>query len=282
MDGGTVDNTGSAIGNSVSTFTNIVLASNSKFNARSGSAWGLVGKNYAPVTIDFGENHTLEIAIAQVEMNFTIVNLTTLGTGRINASAGGNLAFGVKGTAAANGELHLESIDLRENAALRIYAPVNVRDYIADYGGFNNLVNLQANVGLGSTEELKVHGCFMPAAYDVFYGCTMQDGSRIDLSRRTASGGLPLDLSAGTARREGDPELLHPSVTFAPRATVTVDLTPFDVKTLVNTYILTWDAPPANSVKFVPDAATANRSYVFTKDGTGLKLIQSGFTIFVR
>ena len=282
MDGGTVDNTGSAIGNSVGTFTNIVLASNSKFNARNGSAWGLLGKNYAPVTIDFGENHTLEIAIAQVEMNFTIANLTTLGTGRINASAGGNLAFGVKGTAAANGELHLESIDLRENAALRIYAPVNVRDYIADYGGFSNLVNLQANVGLGSTEELKVHGCFMPAAYDVFYGCTMQNGSRIDLSRRTADGGLPLDLSSGTTRRNGDPELLHPSVTFAPGATVTVDLSPFDAKTLVNKYVLTWDAKPADSVKFVPDAATASRSYKFSKDDTGLKLISAGFSIFVR
>ena len=282
MDGGTVDNTGSAIGSSVGTFTNVMLVADSKFNAQSRSDWGLFGKDYAPVTIDFGENHTLEIWLRPVEMNFTIANLTTLGTGRINSSSGGNLAFGVKGTAAANGELHLESIDLRENAALRIYAPVNVRDYIADYGGFSNLVNLQANVWLGSTEALKVHGCFMPAAYDVFYGCTMQDGSLIDLARRTASGGIPLDLSAGSARREGDPELLHPSVTFAPGATVTVDLSSFDAKTLVNTYVLTWDAKPTDSVKFVPDATTASRSYKFSKDDTGLKLISAGFSIFVR
>ena len=38
----------------------------------------------------------------------------------------------------------------------------------------------------------------------------------------------------------------------------------------------------ADSVKFVPDAATASRSYKFTKDDTGLKLISAGFSIFVR
>jgi len=283
MSGGTVQNTGASIGPAIDTFTNVVIAADSMFRVpNSNNQWNLCGPNYAPVTIDFGENHTLEIWLRSTELNFTIANLVALGTGRINSSSGGNLAFGVKGVAAANGEVHLENIDLRENAALRIYAPVNVRDYIADYGGFSNLVNLKANVWLGSVEALKVHGRFVPAAYDVFYGCTMQNGSTIDLSRRTASEGLPLNLAAGSARREGDPELLYPAVTFAPGATVTVDLTAFDAKALANTYVLTWDAKPADSVKFVPDAATTRRGYSFAKTDDGLKLITCGFTIFVR
>ena len=81
----------------------------------------------------------------------------------------------------------------------------------------------------------------------------------------------------------------HGSVTFGYPAydttsygIPTVDLSSFDAKTLVNTYILAWDAQPANSVKFVPDASTMQRGYAFAKMDEGLKLISAGFTIFVR
>ena len=76
----------------------------------------------------------------------------------------------------------------------------------------------------------------------------------------------------------------HKSVTFTPGANVTVDLSAFtaNLKTLANGYVLTWDTPPASSVKFVPDEYTMKRGYAFAKDDSGLRLISCGFTIFVR
>ena len=283
MAGGTVDNSTGKIGATTGTFTNVVLTADSKFNAPNHKDWPLTGKDYAPVTIDFGENHTLEIAIDQVTMDFTFANTIALGTGRINVVSGGNLVFGAKGVAAANGEIHLENIDLRDNAAMCIYAPVNVRDYIADYGnGGSNNFNFRRAVGLGSTEELKVHGRFVPPSYDVFYGCTMQDGSTIDLSRRV--GKLPLNLANGRAWKEGDPELLHGEVSFA-GGTVTVDLSAFEenLKTMANegALVLTWSAKPEN-VSFKPDDATARRGYALTKTSEGLKLVSAGFIMFLR
>lgn len=282
MAGGTVDNSTGKIGASTGTFTNVVLTADSKFNAPNHKDWPLTGKDYAPVTIDFGENHTLDIAIDEVTMDFTFANTIALGTGRINVVSGGNLVFGAKGVAAANGEIHLENIDLRDNAAMCIYAPVNVRDYIADYGnGGSNLLNFQKNVGQGSTEELKVHGRFVPPAYDVFYGCTMQDGSTIDLSRRT---NLPLNLAGGRAQADGESEFLHGEVSFA-GGTVTVDLSAFEanLKTMANegALVLTWSAKPEN-VSFKPDDATARRGYALTKTSEGLKLVSAGFIMFLR
>ena len=283
MAGGTVDNSTGKIGATTGTFTNVVLTADSKFNAPNHKDWPLTGKDYAPVTIDFGENHTLEIAIDQVTMDFTFANTIALGTGRINVVSGGNLVFGAKGVDAANGEIHLENIDLRDNAAMCIYAPVNVRDYIADYGnGGSNNFNFRRAVGLGSTEELKVHGRFVPPSYDVFYGCTMQDGSTIDLSRRV--GKLPLNLANGRAWQQGDPELLHGEVSFA-GGTVTVDLSAFEanLKMMANagTMVLTWSAKPEN-VSFKPDDATARHGYALTKTDEGLKLVSAGFVMFLR
>ena len=283
MAGGTVDNSNGKIGASTGTFTNVVLTADSKFNAPNHKDWPLTGKDYAPVTIDFGENHTLEIAIDQVTMDFTLAKVTALGTGRINVSSGGNLTFGAKGVDAANGEIHLENIDLRDNAAMCIYAPVNVRDYIADYGnGGSNNFNFRRAVGLGSTEELKVHGRFVPPSYDVFYGCTMQDGSTIDLSRRV--GNLPLNLANGRAWQQGDPELLHGEVSFA-GGTVTVDLSAFEenLKTMANAgaLVLKWSSKPEN-VSFKPDAATARHGYALTKTDEGLRLVTAGFVMFLR
>ena len=283
MAGGTVDNSTGKIGASTGTFTNVVLTADSKFNAPNHKDWPLTGKDYAPVTIDFGENHTLDIAIDEVTMDFTFANTIALGTGRINVVSGGNLVFGAKGVDAANGEIHLENIDLRDNAAMCICAPVNVRDYIADYGnGGSNHFNFQRAVGLGSTEELKVHGRFVPPAYDVFYGCTMQNGSTIDLSRRV--GKLPLNLAGGRAWAQGDPELLHGEVSFA-GGTVTVDLSAFEanLKTMANegALVLTWSAKPEN-VSFKLDDATARRGYALTKTSEGLKLVSAGFIMFLR
>ena len=272
--GGKLQNSGGGMNANAGLFTNITLTANSEISMPNNSQWALAGANYSPVTI-YLDGKTLKSDIYQVDINLIFCNVKFVGGGYFNVNSGGNFQTGVKGSAAANNEIVATDVDLRMNAAMRLYAPVSVRNYEAVYAAIDW-------VGCDSTEnaELKVHGAFKPSNHDVFYGCTMMDGSLVDLSNRTAAGKLPFHTTC--AMTGNSASCAHKSVTFAPRATVTVDLTPFDVKTLVNTYILTWDAPPANSVKFVPDAATANRSYVFTKDGTGLKLIQSGFTIFVR
>ena len=270
--GGILQNSGGGIGSEAGIFTNVTLTADSQFEMPNNSTWTFAGKNYAPVTLNL-DGHKLSVGIYQVNVDLAMCNATVLGGGRIDITRGGNFRFGVKNNAAANNEIIMTNVDLRVSSALRVYAPVSVRNYEAIYTSLDW-------VGIDSTAELKVYGAFKPSSHDVFYGCTMMNGSKFDLSNRTGTGKLPFYLTA--AMTGNSASCAHKSVTFAPRATVTVDLSSFDAKTLVNKYVLTWDAKPADSVKFVPDATTASRSYKFSKDDTGLKLISAGFSIFVR
>ena len=274
--GGILQNSGGGIGSEAGIFTNVTLTADSQFEMPNNSTWTFAGKNYAPVTLNL-DGHKLSVGIYQVNVDLAMCNATVLGGGRIDITRGGNFRFGVKNNAAANNEIIMTNVDLRVSSALRVYAPVSVRNYEAIYTSLDW-------VGIDSTAELKVYGAFKPSSHDVFYGCTMMNGSKFDLSNRTGTGKLPFYLTA--AMTGNSASCAHKAVSFANNATVTVDLTPFAdrIKTFVQNgdYILTWDAKPADSVKFVPDEATAKRSYVFVKDTTGLKLISAGFTIFVR
>ncbi|MBP5510888.1 MAG: hypothetical protein J6Z49_08225 [Kiritimatiellae bacterium] len=272
--GGKLQNTGGGMNANAGLFTNITFTANSEISMPNYSQWALAGANYDPVTI-YLDGNTLKSDIYPVDINLIFCNVSFVGGGYFNVNSGGNFQTGVKGTAAANNEIVATDVDLRMNAAMRLYAPISVRNYEAAYGSLDW-------VGCDSTEnaELKVHGAFKPSSHDCFYGCTMMDGSSFDLSNRTGEGKLPFYLTADMKTESAS--CAHKSVTFAPGATVTVDLTPFDVKALVNTYVLTWDAKPADSVKFVPDAPTMRRGYGFAKDSGGLRLITSGFSVFVK
>ena len=280
--GGTLQNSGGGFGDEAGgTFTNIVITAEGSCLNSAGTAavpWGVFGygtssSGYAPTSIDLG-SHTLTL---KVNWFFKLCNTTITGDGNfvVTRSERGYDPFqtGVKGLAHANGEIAATNVNFRIENQMRLYAPLSLHDYEAAYDN-------QAKVGLDSTAEMKVFGTFRPGAHNAFFGCTMQDGSAIDLSNRTEEGALPLHL---TCAMTGDSaNCAYKSVTFVPGATVMVDLSACNIKQLANSYVLTWDAKPASGVKFVPDAATMRRGYAFVKTDDGLKLITCGFTIFVR
>ena len=55
-----------------------------------------------------------------------------------------------------------------------------------------------------------------------------------------------------------------------------------NLRALAKGYVLTWDEQPDASVKFVPDAVTKGKSYTFVEDVGGLRLISTGFMIFMK
>ena len=148
---------------------------------------------------------------------------------------------------------------------MKIYGPLSVRNYEQVYGSNNN----------DGTAALMVHGTFKPASHNYFYGCTMMNGSTIDLSARTTA--LPLTSSFTQGRK---------TVDFAPNANVTVSLGGrADAKTLAKNkeYVVTWTTAPGSDVKFTLDAQSHASGYRIYPDAGGLRLKRStGFMILVR
>ncbi|MBR6733604.1 MAG: hypothetical protein IKL96_04305, partial [Kiritimatiellae bacterium] len=91
---------------------------------------------------------------------------------------------------------------LRAESALWLEKQLDVDDYYA-------ACTFDSNNG---TAAMNVHGRFTPAT-DYFYGCTMQHGSVLDLNGRSGAWSTTSAFTAGSNR-----------VTFAPGATVTVDV----------------------------------------------------------
>ena len=98
--------------------------------------------------------------------------------------------------------LDARTVDLKMSAAMRLTAPLAVHDYVA---------RRDSNYNEGDA-ELAVYGTFVPVT-DFFWGCTMQDGSAIDLSARTNEWSI---VSAFTVGRN--------VVSFADGASVTIAL----------------------------------------------------------
>lgn len=119
---------------------------------------------------------------------------------------------------------------------------------------------------------MKVYGTFKPSVHNYFYGCTMQDGSMIDLSARTNA--LPC-RSASTAG-EGLTDL-----SFADNATVYVKLGGFRPEP--NTPIISWTAEtmPANLDTLTFKSGDEGFVCGFKKKDDGLYLT-TGLIIFLR
>jgi hypothetical protein len=127
---------------------------------------------------------------------------------------------------------------------------------------------------------MKVFGAFRPSSHNSFYGCTMQDGSTIDLANRTGEGLLPFHLTCAMTGESANCQ--HKSVKFAPKSTVAVDLSKFTTKSIVNTYVLTWDEMPSDDVKFEVDAITKSKGYTLLKDEDGLRFVANKFLLMIR
>lgn len=159
------------------------------------------------------------------------------------------------------------TVDVKANCAFWLDAPLTVRDYEAIYPADYNQ----------GTSALNVCGTFTPRnAY--FYGCTMQDGSAIDLSGREGTWATKSAFTTGTN-----------VVTFAAGANVTVNLAGrSDLKSLANSaapYVIDWTngVKPGEGVSFVLDPETRRLGYSVKMRDNGLALLlRRGFMLIVR
>ena len=250
--GGTVKNPGSE------TLKHVRLTADSVLHRESidGSIGTVSG---SAADIDLG-GHTLTIKIASSKLlkirNAEITN------GKINVATGGTLYIGEYGDVVAT------NVDFRINAALNMVNVLSARDYEAVFS---------ANYNAG-TNALKVCGAFKPSAHNYFYGCTMLDGSTLDLTSRTNAWPVTSEFTSGSR-----------TVTFAENANITVKLEGrTDLKTVAKSetpYVATWTAqtaPPA-SVKFVTDPATLRSGYKIRRDDEAhaLRLVRSGGLVII-
>ena len=221
-------------------------------------ARSLTADSYLETTGDFNmqyndfllNGYTLEVAIAN-EKNLKFQDLAPQGPGKIKIISGGWFQTLTSACNATN-------VDFIVGSALNLGTALSVHDYEAAY-------NLDYNSG---TAALNVYGAFKPSEHDYFYGCTMQDGSTIDLSSRTNA--LPR-VSAFTG---GDNTLK-----FATNATVRVELGGRKVSR--NVPIVSWATAPENlaGLKFV--SGDEDRCFTIIKKDDGL-YIHTGLVIFVR
>ena len=260
MDGGLVQNTGADVSQLNGQFFDVRLTADSEFSQT--YDWGMFNSATA---IDLG-GHTLKVAIGTNGRTFHIVNCE-MKNGFIDVTSGGWFQTGVSGSKYEQYRLEnvATNVDFRIGSAMKIYAPLSVRDYEQVYGSNNN----------AGTGVFSVHGTFKPAAHDYFYGVTLMDGSAIDLSQRTSA--LPLTSLFSGGRK---------TIDFAANAKVTVDLSGrADVAALAKSgdYVVTWTeaTAPGVDVTFRLDAATAAK-YTLKADATGLRLGRGGFILIVR
>ena len=255
MNGGLVQNTGADVSQGNGQFFDVRLTADSEFSHT--YDWGFFdGPTEYAVTLDLG-GHTLKVAIGINGRTFHLVNCTVK-NGFIDITSGGWFQVGKSATETQYlGEIVATNVDFRIASAMKIYAPLSVRDYEQVYGSNNN----------EGTNVFSVCGTFKPASHNYFYGCTMQNGSTIDLSSRTDA--LPL-VSSFT---KGDHTLKFAA------GTIHVKLGERNVTR--NTRLISWTSKPSGIASTRFTSAEGERSRRFSARADGLYL-SGGTMIIVR
>ena len=246
--GGTLANTGHAMSSfDAGIFSHMRLTADSYLDATvSMHFWE---QSATGAHTDLG-GHKLTVNIGG--SNYLFLN-TVFSNGTIEVTSGGYLRPSPKsGTVVKHGS---DTLDIRMiGGALQIGDDMPVRDY---YAGYTNVYN-------SGTSKLFVYGTFTPAAVndqgkECFYGCTMQDGSCIDLSSKSNTWDTTSTGFTGGSR----------TVTFANGATVAIDIHGRELAK--GEQIVSWATTPLNlaTLTFTWDAATAalGKKIFVTDDG---------------
>ncbi len=124
--------------------------------------------------------------------------------------------------------------------------------------------------GHSGTAALNVYGTFSPIT-DFFYGCTMQNGSTIDLSSKTAVWSTTSRSKTGKT-----------TVDFANDATITVKAPAF--KLTNDALVIAWAAKPANAdtLKFVLQPNAVNPSGRLYMSDDGVRFRYNTFVVLLR
>jgi len=244
LNGGTVSSSKAMTKSSWGGFGNITLASNSTVN---------VGANFfINGNVDLGGN---TLAVQIVSGGWFHLRSSSFKNGCLDAVSGGFLSFPAA--------LDMRTVDLKAGAALAINGDVSVRDYYTKY-------NANASVG---TMALNVYGTFTPND-NYFYGCTMQNGSTIDLSAKSE----PWSVSSKNTKT------VVTNVTFAAGAKVTVDLhgREFDFAGTNMVKVVSWGEMPPDTVRFQADPETRSRARNVIMMEDGLYVIRTSTVLIFR
>ena len=252
MRGGILIHTGTDIEVEDQQLGNVRLEADSWFGVT--NSWGLCGKNKGKISVDLN-GHTLAVHIERSKW-FGIRN-AEISNGVIDVTGGGGFRF-----AAAEGESNVGT-----NVDLRIASPIRVGGTLS-LGGYEALYAWPYGYGGG---VMNVYGTFKPSSHNYYYGCTMQDGSTIDLSTRTNA------LPCRSASTGGGLTAL----TFADSATVSVKVGGF--RPASGEPVISWTAEtcPANLDTITFKSADEDFRYGFIKRADGLYLT-SGLIILLR
>ena len=259
LNGGTMKNGAAVALSNWTQWSTISLADDSTFELIYG--YGLYGASSGPTTLDLG-GHTLTVNLAQSQ-NFLLYH-TTVKNGTVDVTNGGYLV-------ADRTEVVATNADFRIRSALNVKVPFSVRNYEAVYP-------YDYNQG---TAAMNVYGVFKPVT-NFYYGCTMQNGSTMDLRAWPADSGWPmysrftggkkdLGFASGTAE---SPSVVN--VNLAGRTDLNA------IRKSESPYIVTWSSQPAN-VDFVLDAQSRANGYRIYSEAEGLRLKRfTGFMILVK
>ena len=235
--GGTLMNSGSEMTSAKIGFTDVTIADNHVLQLK--KIYPISGFRAAVAKLDLG-GKTNSVAIPVGE-SFSIRD-AEIKNGTFNVTSGGWLQIDGYGVDAS-------TADLIVGSALRPNAPLTVRNYTARYNANYN----------GGSAALNVLGTFTPeTAY--FYGCTMQDGSTIDLSAKSGAWSTTSSFSGGKK-----------TVGFAANATVNIEVGARELA--IGDKVVSWTAKPPveNNVLFeLVRNGTVSETQAFAVQDDGL------------
>ena len=203
-------------------------------------------------TLDLG-NHTLTVSLAAGKVYYARGNMHD---GTLSITGDGTMQVMDNNTGS-------QTMDLDVAAALNLGASLTVRDYVARYEGTSN----------AGTAALNVYGTFTPET-DNFYGCTMQNGSTLDLTSKTNVWSTTGAFTSGSS-----------TVTFAANAVVNVALAAdreltFDEHGLAQ--VVVWGTEPPDTTKFKLAGPALERKRPLLRRSDGLYLMRSTMMIIIR
>lgn len=264
LDGGVIRNTGADVSDGNGQFTQMRLTSDSRLEVS--NSCGFWAPGTAGTSVDLG-GHKLTVDIA--DGKHFMCSYTRFLNGELDVS-GGTLQFGSTVADTQKCPIVMTNATMRLNSAIYAYlnnssgVNISIRDYEALYDG-------SANTG---TTAMNVSGVFTPVA-DGFYGCALQNGATLDLSRRTGTWSTLSSFTTGST-----------NVTFAAGAEVTVALGEReDLRQMARRsapYLVEWPvAAPAETVSFKLPEALYERGYRLRRDASGLKLYNVGGMVII-
>ena len=163
-------------------------------------------------------------------------------------------------------------VDIEINLRAHMFEPASVHDY--------KIAGSQTQWGTGTAYGLNVYGTFTPIS-TTFYGCTMMNGSTIDLSGKTGAWSIQSSI-ANAANNYGltaEQQTARKTVSFADNATVKIKLDERKVKT--GDKIVDWTGKTPANLATLRFTSADGEHFGLQKKDDGL-YITRGIIILVR